>query len=450
MSPDRRTFLGALGGAVSSLLVARALPGLPRSARDGSTDADVIVVGAGLAGLATAHALAANGHRVLVLEAQERVGGRVETLTEGGHVVAERGAQFVNADMRAVLALARRAGVRPVRRVSGGTLVVLDGDRARPPSPAEASLQLDPSLLAAAVRAGECSVGEALVRAKVAPAQLPLVRSALTELLGVDPDAASGRAVAAVAASFESRRDPEESQLVGGIMRLAATLAAALPVRLGTPVTRVTWRDGLVHVEAGGATLVARHVVLAVPAPVIEARIALDVALPATVRAALGAWIPGAMVKSTVIVEGDALPAGASAMSVVPPGWTMVEASRPGEISRRLVVFAGGDAARALAARDDAAARAQVLAVVRRAWPVGGDAQVHVARWVDHPWSGGGYNSVVRSGAPWDAARVLREHAGPVQFAGSELAPAFAGYMEGALRSGALAAARVGRALRTG
>jgi monoamine oxidase len=442
----RRAFLGHVGGLAGGLLLARTRAS--RSRGRVRVDADVVVVGAGLAGLATAAALQRAGHRVLVLEAQSRVGGRVDTLVDGDTVAAERGAEFVNADMRDVLALAARAGVRPARRPARDTLLVLDEGGVRPPTPLEAASHLDPAAIASVVRERDRSVGEALVRVGVAPGQLALARSALVELLGVDPDLVSGRAIAAIGTAFVSRRDPDEMLLTGGVARLAATLASSLAVRLDMPVTRVVGDGALVHVESAGATVAARYVVLAVPAPVVQARIALDVPLPVTVRDALGAWIPGAMVKSTVHVEGDAAPPGAAAISVAPPGCTMLDASRPGERGRRLVVFAGGEAARSLAALDDADARAHVRAVVRRAWPVADDARVHVARWVDHPWCGGGYNSVVRHGAPPDAARVLREHVGAVQFAGSELAPRFPGYMEGALRSGTLVAARIADALR--
>ena len=60
-----------------------------------STEADVIVVGAGMAGLAAARVLAQAGRRVLVLESSGRTGGRIHTVREAGHAI-ELGAEFIH------------------------------------------------------------------------------------------------------------------------------------------------------------------------------------------------------------------------------------------------------------------------------------------------------------------------------------------------------------------
>ena len=69
--------------------------------------------------------------------------------------------------------------------------------------------------------------------------------------------------------------------------------------------------------------------------------------------------------------------------------------------------------------------------------------------WVDHPWSGGGYNAYVKTGQPSDVVSSLANWPGPVQFAGAELDTEFAGYVEGAIRSGRRVAQRVARELRS-
>lgn len=74
-----------------------------------SLDADVLVIGAGVAGLAAAAAISRRGWRVLVLEARDRIGGRVWTqpLSRGAHV--ELGAEFVHGGSRELFALLGRA-----------------------------------------------------------------------------------------------------------------------------------------------------------------------------------------------------------------------------------------------------------------------------------------------------------------------------------------------------
>ena len=77
-----------------------------------SITADVVVVGGGLAGLTTARNLVAKGHKVIVLEARDRVGGRTLNHRIGGGHVAEAGGEFVGPTQDRIVALAKAVGVR--------------------------------------------------------------------------------------------------------------------------------------------------------------------------------------------------------------------------------------------------------------------------------------------------------------------------------------------------
>src|SRR5579875_456466 len=83
---------------------------------DRHVQADVIVVGAGVAGLAAARALAERGMRVLALEARDRIGGRIFTERTADGVLVEHGAEFVHGRDPALWDLIREAGVRTVER----------------------------------------------------------------------------------------------------------------------------------------------------------------------------------------------------------------------------------------------------------------------------------------------------------------------------------------------
>ena len=77
--------------------------------------ADVLVLGAGMAGLAAARALAQRGMRLLLLEARDRVGGRVHSL-QTSHGVVELGAEFVHGKNAALWELIDEAGAKTVER----------------------------------------------------------------------------------------------------------------------------------------------------------------------------------------------------------------------------------------------------------------------------------------------------------------------------------------------
>jgi monoamine oxidase len=71
----------------------------------------VAVIGAGIAGLTAARLLAEAGNSVVLLEAQDRVGGRIRTIRDAGGLPIELGAEFVHGEPQPTLALAREAGV---------------------------------------------------------------------------------------------------------------------------------------------------------------------------------------------------------------------------------------------------------------------------------------------------------------------------------------------------
>src|SRR5437764_563714 len=97
--------------------------------RRAAMDTDVLVIGAGAAGLAAARALTDAGRRVVVLEARDRIGGRVWTDHTFGSIPVERGAEFIHGDRAGTWAWLRRAGLRaePFARWSGRRIALGDG-----------------------------------------------------------------------------------------------------------------------------------------------------------------------------------------------------------------------------------------------------------------------------------------------------------------------------------
>jgi monoamine oxidase len=131
MTPDltRRGLLGA--GAAGAAIVAGA--GAPAaSARPrGGRRVDVVVVGAGFAGLSAARAIAGARRSVLVLEARDRVGGRVLNHSLGGGKVVEAGGQYAGPTQDRILALARAYRVRTYPAYDRGDTVTIFGGARR-------------------------------------------------------------------------------------------------------------------------------------------------------------------------------------------------------------------------------------------------------------------------------------------------------------------------------
>src|SRR5262245_27427738 len=98
------------------------------------THADVLVIGAGAAGLGAARALADAGRRVVILEARDRIGGRVWTDHSFGPVPVERGAEFIHGERAETWAWVRRAGFTTAShaRWSGRRIALADGRLAGP------------------------------------------------------------------------------------------------------------------------------------------------------------------------------------------------------------------------------------------------------------------------------------------------------------------------------
>jgi monoamine oxidase len=388
------------------------------------------VVGAGFAGLAAAGELARAGAEVDVLEARDRVGGRVFSQPFAGGVI-ERGAEFILPDYELMLGYAERLGLDPVRK---GTQY---GYR-EPRGAGAVSLQaMGAGFRAAAAEApgrpGE-SVREALSRTGVDAA----VAEALCARLEVscthpadDLEASILQEGAGAFGMFDT------FTLDGGNDTLARAIADVLgdQVRLSAAVTRVAASDVDVRVGGDDFELTADAAIIAVPATVTDA-IAFDPPLPADKLAALRGATFGHAAKLFV---GLARPAPPSAvLSVTERYWCYTQLDAAGEPAPFVGAFAGTSAAlERLAVADGPERWVGSLRTLRPDLQLDPDT-VLLSEWDPDPWARGAYTArSLRS--PMDDL-ALAAPVGRLAFAGEHTAGAWHGLMEGALRSGVRAA----------
>ncbi|HEX8631446.1 MAG TPA: FAD-dependent oxidoreductase, partial [Catenuloplanes sp.] len=124
----RRRLVGG-GLSVGAALTLPAPAARAAAATAAARQVDVVVVGAGLAGLTAARRLVAAGHSVAVLEARDRVGGRTLNHDLGGGHSVETGGQFVGPTQDRILALAREVGVLPYKATRPGQNVYVAGGK---------------------------------------------------------------------------------------------------------------------------------------------------------------------------------------------------------------------------------------------------------------------------------------------------------------------------------
>jgi monoamine oxidase len=449
-----------------------------------NTDADVVVVGAGLAGLAAARDLAAAGLAVIVLEARDRVGGRIVSADIGDGKVTDLGGAWVGPTQDRILALAAELGVATFPTYNTGANVLHFGGRRGDYSgtiprisplvladiaQAQARLEAlarkvpaDAPWTAARARRWDGQTFETWIRRAAATSGArSLLTLAAEAVFACEPGDLSLLHVlfySRAAGSFEkliaTSGGAQQDRLDGGSWLVASRLADRLGpdvLRLSRPVTRLqTDGDAVTAVTAAGA-VTGRRVIVSVP-PHLAGRIDYEPALPPgreqlTQRAPMGSVIKCQVVYDEPFWRAGGLTGQATGDG---PGSRVVFDSSPADGSPGvLTAFVEGDQARTLG-RVSAAARRDVVleSLARYFGPKAREpAQFLELDWQRERWTGGCYGTLFGPNVWTRYGYALREPAGLIHWAGTETSTAWCGYMDGAVRSGERAAAEVISAL---
>lgn len=409
-----------------------------------SADFDVVVVGAGAAGVGAGRALAESGSRFVIVEARERVGGRAWTVDSGRGYAIDLGCEWLHSAPRnPMVGLARALGhtvdAYPHIWADEWNLKTL-GEAAYAEFRGTVNGLFEQAEALAAAGGPDVAFGDLLDPASPWRAATDAICGWMT-----------GGRLDQVSAVDMGRMDDLQVnwRLPGGYGAVIAALAEGLPIRLSCPVTRIDWRGRDIAVETPAGRLTAGRVIVTLPTDVIAAGpIAFAPALPAEKLQAAADLPLGADLKLFLAVEGEAfgpprdlqLPsrydrADSAFLHLHPFGRPLVAAYLGGDIARRLE-------AAGLAAMADFAEQELVhnfgAGVRGRLKPIA------ASGWMADPLAGGAY-AYARPGAV-NARAVL---AAPLDdrlfFAGeATLADEFA-TAHGAYRSG-LAAGRAAAA----
>lgn len=442
-------------------------------------EADVAVVGAGVAGLAAASRIAAAGRTVVVLEARDRVGGRFWN-TEIGGEANELGGEWVAPYHSRLHALLPALGIElfPAYR-DGDDVYVDESGRAHRHSGSDSGLsssseralkKADAKLDALAkeldpeapwthpdAQALDTITFDEWLRAEVADESArDNLRSYLADGFLTKPAHSFSLlqglwAIAGAGGTYELFA-PEQClayRVVGGSQLIPIRLAERLDNRviLGAPVRAVRWSDGRVEVDAGAVRALAQAAIVAVP-PNLTGAIRFEPALPAWRMQLAQATSQGAVTKYLAVYDepfwrGD----GLSGEGFAPHQFVreMYDNSPPSASVGVLCTFLPGEQADAAATMNADARRAAVLEGLANF--VGPRALQAVdlieTNWAAEEWTRGAYAATFGIGGLTRFGPDLRRPVGPIHWACADIAGRGHMHMEGALRSGEAAAEAV-------
>jgi monoamine oxidase len=487
-------------GTVAAGAAAAAVPGSAaarkkKPPRTRVRRADVVVIGAGLAGLAAARDLVNAGRSVIVLEARRRVGGRTLNQPIGDGKVIEIGGQWVGPTQDAMTRLNGELGLETYKTYNDGDNVYYRNGVLLPYSsstPVFGAVPPDPT--------GAPDAQQAIVRlddmANQVPREHPWEAASAHEwdgqtvetwkqsnlttdggkfLLDVGIEAVfaaeprdlsllfllfyiAGAGNEDTPGTFErlinTAGGAQESRYVGGSQLVSIRMAKALGKRviLHAPARRIVQSSGGVRVDCDrGLSVRAKRVIVAMP-PALAGRIRYDPIMPAlrdqlTQRAPMGSVIKCEAVYDRPFWRDKGLTG--QAVSDAEPVRVTFDNTPPDGSPGVLLGFIEGQAARVYGQKSADERRAAVLDNFATYF---GDAArspraYYEKNWSAEAWTRGCYTGYLGPGVLLDYGTALREPVGRIHWAGTETATIWAGYMEGAVRSGKRAAGEVHAAL---
>ncbi len=440
------------------------------------SDVDVAIVGAGLAGLSAARDLRAAGRRVAVLEAQDRVGGRTLNHRFSNGDVIEIGGQWVGPTQDRLYALAAEVEVEHYPTWDQGENILhykgrlsrYSGERfglppyvlaelglaqwridrlarsipLQAPWQAPRAARLDSETAASWIRRNvRTSLGRAFLRVVI-----EAVFAAEPEDISMLHFLFYLRSGGSLDLLTRTAQGAQDARFVGGSQEISIRVAARLgeTVQLGHPVRSISQSGSEARLGGEWGSLSARRVIVAV-APAVIGRIAFDPPLSGR-RAQLYAKMPaGYVIKCIARYERpfwrEQGLSGQAASASHPVAMTFDNSPRDGSYGV-LVGFLEGAHGRRAGALSDQQRRDLVLdGFATYFGPAAREPLEYVDRdWAEEEWIRGGYGAHLAPGTWTHYGDLLRRPEGLIHWAGADTSAVWNGYMDGAIRSGELAA----------
>ena len=454
-----------------------------------ASSADVVVVGAGLAGLTAARRVAAAGRSVIVLEARDRVGGRVWAYDLGSGEIAERGATFIGPTQDHIAALVTELGLGTFATWdTGNDLYVADGMKSTYSDTAPTgTAPLDPTILADIVNVVMDLDNKATTIDVNQPWNNPNAASwdsqTLESYIESMSQSARFRKLATIACrpifgseardisllfvvfyiassgnettqgtferNFNTRNGAQMSRIQGGTQRIPQLMAEQLGgrVAVGQPVRRIVQSSSSAQVITDSATVTGRRVIVATP-PALAGRIEYSPLMPNSRDQLTQRMGQGNLIKVTAAYDRPFWrDAGLNGQVVSLDGLANVcfDDSPPSGSPGVLLAFVGGDAARSYWSMTPDAARQAVLSdFVNYFGPAATSPRDYVVtNWPAEEWTRGCPVGLGTPGTLYEYGPALRDPVGLIHWAGTETSNYWNGYMDGAVRSGERAAGEV-------
>lgn len=405
-------------------------------------DADAIIIGAGAAGIAAGRALADAGRRVIVLEARDRIGGRIWTDHAFWRVPVERGAEFIHGAKvvtwkwidrlgMATLAVDRWAGRRILD--DSGVLVgseALERPDLRPLQTLEEDL--------AAYAGPEGSFADWIAARGLSPLAAHIADIRLAHSACATPADLSLRALAAeLRGGYD---DGGDFRILAGYDRLLEAIAAGLDIRLNTPVEAIQWNEHTVTIGTPHQQWRAPAAIITLPLAILQAgAVRFDPPLPLEKARAIEQLSMAPAMKLVLRFDQQFWDETLTFLSLRDPApvWWTVRPNEP-----LLTAFLTGPRAARLSAQGAEGALESGLGSLAAAF--GAEPRRRLAAWqvVDwwaDPWARGGYSATPPGASA--ARRALAAPCGALQFAGeATVCDSNPATVHGALQSGKRAA----------